>query len=250
MKKNIVFIFIATLILNLLPQTSNAWRLDENNTKLIYNDADEKEDWEKYQLPHAIYSKLVSRKTTVLDIAIMAEKEAQANPAKETIVHRIQDNKTHERRKMIVKWEKDNEYISEELENNWKITPSLRCTLLKEIREEERLAKEKEQTWWKRIKSDLKIVSFGIAFVGAMFVNKNVEEKTRLEIALKWAAGTMLTVLTTIEVVEAGEGWVWNKIKGRLRKGKEDEEIKIPPLQNMPVLPKNYERVDVYSYGL
>jgi hypothetical protein len=73
MKENMALIFVVALILNLLSQTSNAWRLDENNTKLIYNDDDEKEEWEKYYLPHAKYSKLVSRNATVLDIAKMTK---------------------------------------------------------------------------------------------------------------------------------------------------------------------------------
>ena len=245
-KKYVSYIIAVVLCLNLLPQINYAFKLDEAKTCIIYHNDEEKKEWETFYMPYAKHLRLVNKKTTMLELAKAIEKETP----EENLIAEIMNRTIHERDKLLVKWERDNGYIVEEVEEARNITPTKRLKLLQEVREEERLAKEKEQTWWKRIKSDLKIVSFGIAFVGAMFVNKNVEEKTRLEIALKWAAGTMLTVLTTIEVVEAGEGWVWNKIKGRLRKGKEDEEIKIPPLQNMPVLPKNYERVDVYSYGL
>ena len=245
MKKNILFIFIATLILNLLPQISNAWKLDHSGStiKLIYRDNDEKEDWEEYQLPHAIHSKLISQNTTVLDIAIMAEKEAQANPQDETIVHKIQNNKRHSRRKMFVKWERDNEYIDETIEKNWEITPSLRRTLLKEIAEEEMEKKENKNFSFKIVKTPLKIVSFGLTFGISKWIKGDINE------AGKWALIGMTAVITAVEAMEAYCEWSWKKTK-QLFTDKNDEEIKLPPLQNMPVLPKDYKKVNVYTYGL
>lgn len=243
MKKNIVFIFIATLILNLLPKISAGWTLAENNTKLIYSNAKEKKDWENYHLPHAKYSKLVSPNTTVLDIAIMAQKEAQANPQDETIVHKIQDNTFSQRKKMIVKWERDNGYIDENIENDLEITPSLRRTLLKEIAEEEMEKKENKNFSFKIVKAPLKIVSFGVTFGISKWIKRDINE------AGKWALIGMTVVITAVEAMEAYCEWSWKKTK-RLFTDKNDEEIKLPPLQNMPDLPKDYERVDVYTYGL
>jgi hypothetical protein len=246
-------IFTTVLILNLLPQISHAWRLEKNGNDitLIYRDDDEKEDWKKYDLPHAIHSKLITRKTTVLDIAKMAEKEKQDNPQGETIVQKIQGNTTNERRKMIVKWEKDNEYVDEKVEQLWGITPPIRKQLLAEIEEEEEKESEKtEQFLWKKRKARGKFGTAVTAGVVSIFFKKDI-----LTIAAIVTV-SVAAITTTIDILEIGGGWGWrsgwNGIKELLGFGKSDfeEAIKLPPLRNMPVLPKDYKRVDVYSYGL
>jgi hypothetical protein len=139
MKKFMAFIFTTTLILNLLPQTSIALRLSENNNSVIYDAfKGEKEEWEKIYLPHAIHSKLVGQKATVQDIAKIAQEEQEKNISAYTIIHKIIDITNHERSKMLVKWERDNGYIDTDGEEDFEITPTLRYTLLKEIKEEEK----------------------------------------------------------------------------------------------------------------
>jgi hypothetical protein len=179
----------------------------------------------------------------------MAQEEQEKNISAYTIIHKIIDISNHERSKMLVKWERDNGYIDKEGEEDYEITPTLRCTLLKEIDEEEERESEKtEQFSWKKWKARGKVVGT-IAGVGiSMFVKKDI-----------WTIAAIITLATTaistgIDVAEIGEGegklWgIWNGIKQLVGFGKPDseEEIKLPPLRNMPVIPADHKKIDIRS---
>lgn len=122
----------------------------------------------------------------------------------------------------------------EKLEQKFDITPTIRNKLLKEIREEEeREAKEENQFWWKNFKAKLKIGTAVTAFVVSIFFKRDIFSAAGI------ATLSAMTVSTITDVVEVKKDMAGD-----------DEEIKLPPLRNLPELPKNYTRVDVYSYGL
>jgi hypothetical protein len=233
MKKNTIFIFVLTLILNLLPQTSDALKLSEDNNLVIYDEKEEQEAWEETYLPHAKHTKLVSKNTTMLDIAKIAQAEQEENISAYTIIHKIMDTTHHTRSKMLVKWERDNGYIDTEGEKIYEITPTVRRELLKEIEEEE---EKNNQSFWNELKVGGKVLTTSTAFVVAGFIKKDIKK------AWSIATLTAVTIATVIEVVD----YSIKKYK-EYKKTTEDEEIKIPPLRNMPQIPANHVRVDLYS---
>jgi hypothetical protein len=235
-KKCLSYIIITLLCFNLLPQTSNAFKLNEAKTDVIY-DSGEKEDWENVYLPYAKHLGLVNKATTVLDIVKKAEEEKNND-----LIIEIMNRTHYSGAKLVIKWERDNKYVDEKLERKWEITPLVRKKLLTEIEEEEEREKEKTiQSISQGIKTILKIASAGVAFKLA------IEKEEEWKKAAKKAAFYITATITVIEVVDFVRVWTWNKIS-RFWRG--DEEIKLPPLQNMPTIPPNHTRVDVYSYGL
>jgi hypothetical protein len=234
-------IVVALLCLNLLIQTGNAFVLNEEKTNVNYVHEIEKENWENYYLPHAKYAKLISQSATVLDIAKIAQEEQEKNISAYTIIHKIIDTTLYTRNKMLVKWERDNGYITEELEKELEITPAVRWTLLKEIEEEEERERAKtNQIWWQGSKVALKVVGTLATYKMVMNTADQVEKMKILSLGV--------TVCTAgVETIEFSGKWLWNKTIGRLWKNNDAEEIKLPPLRNLPVIPKGYKRVDVYS---
>jgi hypothetical protein len=231
MKKIWNLFFITVLILNLSPQTSNAFRLNEDNNSVIFSDEEEKKTWEETYLPHAKRAKLVSKNATMLDIAKTAQDE-QEKGIFDTIVHKIMNTTHHTRSKMIIKWERDNGYIDTESEENYEITPSIRRELLKEIDEEE---EKDKQSFWNGLKVGGNVLTACTAFVVAGFIKKDIYQKATI-ITL-----TAVAITTVINVVE-----FTIKIYNNYKKNK-DDEIEIPPLRNMPQIPANHKRVDLYS---
>lgn len=230
MKKFLTFIFTIALILNLLPQPSEAFRLSEDNNSVIYGDWDgEQERWEQTYLPHAKHAKLVNKNATMLDIAKMY-KDEQEKGIFDTIVHKIMKATHHERGKMLVRWERDNGYIDTEGEEDFKITPTIRRELLKEIEEE----KEK-QSFWNTLKVGGKVLTTATSFVVARFIKKDIKEA--------WTIATLAAVTIATVVIDIADF----TIKRYNKKGNDDEEIKIPPLRNMPKIPANHTKVDLYS---
>lgn len=249
-KKCASYIIIAILCFSLLTPTSNAFVLNEPKTDVIFNGyTEENENWIDFYLPIAKVLKIVPQKTTMLDLAKAAERDNGR-----MISYII--NRTHyEREKLVVKWERDNGYIDEEVEKDFKITPAIRLQLLAEIREEEESEKKGNRNFVFKVgKAPLKIISFGITFGGTMFLNKNVKGANKWEIALKWATIGTLFVITAIEAIESYCEWSWDKMK-RIWKVKDDEEIDTgnprirtkEDIVKLPSLPENYERVDVYK---
>jgi hypothetical protein len=237
MKKIMAFIFATVLILNLLPQTSDAFRLNEDNNSVIYDAfKEEKEEWETFYLPHAKHFKIVSKNTTMLDIAKIAQAEQEKNVSAYTIIHKIMDITEHTRCKLLVKWELDNGYIDEEAETRHKITPTVRRELLKEIEEEEQKERERaNQFLWETAKTGVMFGSTITAFIVSIFLKKDIDTS---------ASKATLAFIATSAVVSGAEfsTKIYNKHK------KDKEEIKIPPLRNTDSrLPKNYKRVDLYS---
>lgn len=139
-KKCASYVVIAVLCLNLLPQTCNAFKLDKTGIKVIYDSEVEKKEWETFYLPYAKHFKIVNKTATVLDVAKMAEKEADD----ENLLADIMNRTDYHRKKALVKWEKDNQYIDTKAEKDFNITPATRLQLLAEIREEEKSEREKE----------------------------------------------------------------------------------------------------------
>jgi hypothetical protein len=235
-------IVVALLCLNLLIQTGNAFVLNEAKTNFTYINEDERIDWEQIYLPHAKYAKLVGRNVTVLDIAKIAQKEQEKNISAYTIIHKIIDITNHERGKMLVKWERDNGYIDTEKEEINEITPTFRRELLKEIDEEEEREREKtNQVWWQGSKVALKVVGTLVTYKMVMGTADPVEKMKILSLGV--------TICTAgVETIEFLGNWLWNETIGRLRrKSKTEEEIKLPPLRNMPPIPANHTRVNIYS---
>ena len=245
-KKYLSYIIISILCLNLLNQTINAFVLNEAKTDVIYDETyDEKESWEKHYLPAAKVLKIVPKKTTMLDLAKAAERD-NGRMISDII------NRTHyERKKLVVKWEKENGYIDKDLEEDFEITPSKRFRLLQEIREEEESEKRENRNFAFKIgKAPLKIASFCVTFGVAMWIKKDINE------AGKHAILGMLAITTAVEVMEAYCEWSWNKLK-KLFTGKNENDLTGHPviktkedLLEPPKLPANYKRVDVYRYGL
>jgi hypothetical protein len=242
MKKIMAFIFATILILNLLPQPSDAFRLSQDNNSVIYGDWEgEKEAWETFYLPCAKYFKLASKNATVLDIAKIAQDEQEKNVSAYTIIHKIMDTTDHARRKMLVKWEKENGYIDTTGEEHLEITPTIRRELLKEIEEEEEKGKEKaNQFWWKTAKAGAKFATTITAFVVSIFLKQDISTS---------AAKATLVFTATSTVIDGAEVMkefnFFNRFKS---KPDVDEEIKLPPpLRNMPKIPANHTRVDLYS---
>jgi hypothetical protein len=234
MKKIMAFIFTTVLILNLLPQQSDAFRLSEDNNSVIYDYEEEQERWEKFHLPNAKYLKLVSKDATMLDIAKTVKAEQEENISAHTIMHKIMDICAPSHIKMLVKWERDNGYIDTEAEEYFGITPRMRRELLQEIEEEE----EKEnQSFWNGLKLGGNVLTACTAFGVAAFVKKDLYHKATI-ITL-----TAVAITTIINVVEFAIK-IYNKYK---KSNDEEEEIKIPPLRNMPKIPANHTRVDLYS---
>jgi hypothetical protein len=244
MRKIIAFIFVLALILNLLPQTSNAFKLSENNDSVVYDSFEgEKRQWEELYLPYAKYFKLVGKNATTLNIAKQAQAEQEENISAYTIIHKIMETTNRHRTKLFVKWERDNGYIDREWEEDFEITPSIRRELLKEIEEEEKKESEKEnQKSWKVWKVGGKGLTAGAAFVVSLWKERDIK------VAFGNAMTVFITVATFLDSWEAAEvkGWIkW--VKGWFKKDDNDEEIKIPPLRNLPKIPANHTRVDLYS---
>jgi hypothetical protein len=232
------FIFTTVLILNLLPQPSDAFRLSEDNNSVIYGDWEgEKERWEEIYLPHAKRAKLVSKNATMLDIAKMYKNEQEKNPYDDTIVHKIMKTTHHERNKMLIKWERDNGYIVAEIEENNEITPTVRRELLKEIEEEEQKEREKvNQLLWNTAKAIGSTAVLSVTFGVSIWLKRDITEAGKRAIYLT----TLAT--TTISVCDVAKDWI-----KRSHMNRKDDEIKIPPLRNMPQIPANHVKVDLYS---
>jgi hypothetical protein len=241
-KKYVSYVIITVLCLNLFPQKNSAFVLNEIKDNLIYENEEEKDAWETFYLPYAKHLKLVNKTTTMLDIAKDFEKEARDNPQGYTIVHKIMNRTYYERNKLIVKWERDNGYIAKEVEEERNITPIKRFQLLTEIEEEEE--REKEKTYNSRFRGIKTLVS--VAAAGFTFGREKHTEKDIKEV-FKSTALACAAVSAVVNIAEVTLSGTWNTIR-RLWNG--EEEIKLPPLRNMPVLPKDYKRVDVYRYGL
>ena len=242
-KKYVFHIIIAFFFLNLLTQTSNSFMLNENKDNVIYHNDEEKKAWEIIYLPYAKHLRLVTKTMTILDLAKATEK----NEKNIDLISEIMNRTHHERRKLLVKWERDKGYIDTESENLLNITPLIRRKLLAEISEEEENGKKETYNFSFKIGKAIVSSASAIAtFSVAKYVGVDVKEATKLT-ALIFASAS--AVLNVFEVIGRGTYNIIKRVWKKLKK-EHDEEIKIPPLQNMPVLPKNYERVDVYSYGL
>ena len=235
-KKWVSYSIIAVLCLNLLPRPSNAFKLNEAKDDVIYHSDIEKEGWENFYLPYAKHLKLVNKTTTILDIAKKSEETGDIS-----LISEIKNRTHQERAKLIVKWERDNRYIDTESEKNYEITPTIRMKLLKEIEEEEKEQKEKYNFGWKLCKTALTTLSFSGTFGVAKYKGIDTTEATKL------TALIFMGLSAAINIAEITLSGTWNTIR-RLWNG--EEEIKLPPLQNMPELPKDYKKVDVYTYGL
>jgi hypothetical protein len=225
-KKYISYIIVTILCLNLLPQTSNAFKTNPERTDVVYDSEVEKDGWKTFYLPYAKHLGLVNKTTTILDIAKKAEEEENND-----LIIEIMNRTHYERGKMLVKWERDNGYISSEKEKDLEITPLVRKKLLAEIDEEE---EKTESFWWKIGKASTKVVSFGATLAISRWLAKDWGASG------KNATFTMLTFTTILEAVEAVWAWRW-------RKSKTEEEMKLPPLRNMPPIPANHTKVDIYS---
>jgi hypothetical protein len=232
-KKYSSYITVAVLCLNLFNQTSNAFMLNDTETGLIYTYEGEKEKWEEWYLPHAKYLKLINETETVLDVAKIAYRQRQTNQKNKTIVWEIMECTPKVRAKMLVKWERDNGYIIPEKEKDLEITPLRRREILREIKEEEERENEiANQISWKKWKTGAKVGGAVAGFVVSMFIKKDI-----------WTIAALITTTVTLAATAID---IW-EVK-EVNKGA--EEIKLPPLRNMPTIPAGHKRVDVYNYGL
>ena len=237
-KKYLSYIIISILCLNLLPQTCNAFVLNEAKTVVIYDESTNEEgDWEEHYLPTAKVLKLVPKGTTMLDLAKAAESDNGRMIA--DIMNRVH----YERHKLLVKWEKDNKYIDEEREKYYEVTPAKRLKLLAEIREEEeKEKKESNQFIWNNLKVFGSIGTLVVTYGVAKWVNRDINQLCKII--------TTFAMLVTafISVADVARGWItrlWPEdLTGHPKIKRKSDII------NLPNPPKNYERVDVYSYGL
>jgi hypothetical protein len=233
-KKYISYVIITLLCLNLLTQTSSAFKLNEAKTDVIYDSENEKDGWENLYLPHAKHLGLVNKKTTILDIVKKAEEEKNND-----LIIEIMNRTHYERAKMLVKWEKDNGYIISEKEKYLEITPLVRKKLLAEIEEEEERESEKTYNFsLKVIKATVCTASAIATFTVAKYKKLDMKEAVRL------TATIFAFVTAGVSGLEVIGEVTWNKIK---QWGKGEDEIKLPPLRNMPEIPKGHKKIDVYS---
>jgi hypothetical protein len=231
-KKSFSYIIITILCLNLLPQPNNAFQLDETKTDVIYINEDEKDNWETRYMPYARHLKLINKTMTIVDVA----KEAEQNPY---LIPDIMKRTLYERGKAIVKWERDNGYIATEAEENFQITPQIRRKMLAEIEEEE------EREWGKAYAFSFKVIKAIVCTTSAISAFSVAKyKKLDMTEAVRLTATVFAFVTASVSGLEVIGEVTWNKIK-QWRKG--DDEIKLPPLRNMPVIPKGHRRVDVYS---
>jgi hypothetical protein len=241
------YVTIIFLCLNLSPQPSNAFKLNDTKDDVIYDSKEEKEDWETDYLPYAKHLKLVNKTTTILDIVKKSEEERNTS-----LITEIMNCTHHERSKLIVKWERDKGFIDKEMEEDYGITPTTRLRLLAEIKEEEKETEKKEMLFWKIVKTGVKVLPplyvFGKVVYEKGFNRKDIGE------ACATSLFTMTGLGTIVEVIETGRAMAWNGIAWLLEGikklvpfGKSDEEIKLPPLRNLPTIPPNHTRVDIYK---
>lgn len=236
-KKYTSYIIIFVLCLNLVPQTSLAFKLNEQKNDVIYDTENEKRAWQTFYLPYAKHLKLVPKTTTVLDLA----KKTKEDNDNIDLISEIKTRTNHDGAKVIVKWEKDNGYIDTKAEKDFGITLPIRKKLLTEIEEEEeKEKKETNQFRWKTGKSDLKFISFGATLAISRWLAKDWDK------AGKYATFAVVGASTLADVIEAGGGWIWSNTIGRLWKSK-DDKTKLLPLGKLPKLPENYQKIDIYS---
>jgi hypothetical protein len=232
MKKSIGFLFVAVLMLNLLPQNICAFNLSSDELRVFYENEADLNNWKNFFLPHAKYAKIIHPSATDLYVAKIAKDN-------ETIIDEIEKATLHQRQKMFVQWERDNQYLSEEEEKSRQITPLLRHQLLQEIKEEEEREKGKKYDFAFKVSKAIVSSASAIAtFTVAKYKGTDIREASKLT-ALIFAS-----VTASISVLEVIGKLAWNKIN-RLWKG--EDEIKLPPLQDLPVIPKGHKKIDIYS---